>query len=145
MASWRVRADDWEGVLSFDMSNEVFIKTLLPDVLGEEDRSEDLFVLKESIAMAVSIWDEDWSEIVTFEIWLLLEVGVKESWTNFSHVEPFTGIKSHLGFWNNETMLFEKHDGQLVLYDPSTKELIDLPIHRRDALCCSWLLITWRP
>ncbi|GLT81371.1 hypothetical protein SLA2020_527600 [Shorea laevis] len=66
---------------------------------------------------------------VYFDIWLLLEVGVKDSWTKLSTIGPLTEIKELLGFWKNETMLLEKCDGQLVLYDPSTKEMTNLQIH----------------
>ncbi|GLT81376.1 hypothetical protein SLA2020_527650 [Shorea laevis] len=144
MASWQPQGVDWEGVLSFDMSHGVFLKTLLPDdVIAEDDRHRrrHFFVLNELIAMAVSNWDVKFSE-VCFDIWLLLEVGVKDSWTKLSTIGPFTEIRQPLGSWKNETMLLERFDGQLVLYDLSTKEMTNLQIHG-DRYFCSWLLI-WR-
>ncbi|XP_059436797.1 F-box/kelch-repeat protein At3g06240-like [Corylus avellana] len=54
MASWELSVRGWEGVLSFEMSDEVFLKTPVPDdVLN--DRWSHFFLLKESIAMAVTI------------------------------------------------------------------------------------------
>ncbi|XP_059436799.1 F-box/kelch-repeat protein At3g23880-like [Corylus avellana] len=80
MASWEASLDDWEGVLTFHMSDEVFLKTPLPDdVIYYNWRY--FFWLNESIAMAVSIYE-----------WLLLEVGVKDSWTKLFTIGPFTRI-----------------------------------------------------
>jgi F-box interacting protein len=86
MPSCRVYAYDWEGVISFDMSDEVFLKTPVPDDVLNESKS--FFVLRESIAMAVNTMEvssdddseQDWSyDEACFDIWLLLEVGVKGS------------------------------------------------------------------
>jgi F-box interacting protein len=132
MASWEARVDDWEGVLSFDMSDEVFQKTQLPDdVLNSSERH--FFLLNESIAMAVTIliedgiWDGHMWELC-FDIWLLHEVGVKDSWTKLFTIGPFKEIDRPLGFWKNETMFLVKWDKQLVLYDPLTKEMSNLQI-----------------
>ncbi|XP_059439385.1 F-box/kelch-repeat protein At3g23880-like [Corylus avellana] len=116
MAFWRAYADDWEGVLSFDMSDEVFLKTPLPLLY-----IRDFFVLNESTTLAVGVIAED-----GFDIWLLLEVGVKDSWSKLFTIGPFTDIMRPLGFWKNGIMFLEKCDGQMVLYDPSTKQMTDL-------------------
>jgi F-box interacting protein len=141
MASWEARVDGWEGVLSFDMSNEVFLKTWLPDVLMVDGLNSwrHFFLLNESIAMAVTIlvadgpdgaWKgEMWESC--FDIWLLLEVGVKDSWTKLFTIGPFKEIERPLGFWKNETMFLVKWDKQLVLYDPMTKEMSNLQIGYR--------------
>ncbi|GLT81366.1 hypothetical protein SLA2020_527550 [Shorea laevis] len=81
-----------------------------------------------SFDMSHGNWDVKFSE-VCFDIWLLLEVGVKDSWTKLSTIGPFTEIRQPLGSWKNETMLLERFDGQLVLYDLSTKEMTNLQIH----------------
>jgi hypothetical protein len=74
--------------------------------------------------------DEKWREI-QYDIWLLLKVGVKDSWTKLFTIEPsFTKIHGPVGFWKNGTMfLMAFDDGQLFLYDPSTKQMTDLQIH----------------
>ncbi|XP_059436805.1 F-box/kelch-repeat protein At3g06240-like [Corylus avellana] len=124
MASWSASVG-WEGVLSFDMSDEVFLKTPVPDdVLNNCNRH--FFLLKESIAMAVGIVVD---YLMWFDIWLLLEVGVKDSWTRLFSIGPFPDyIERPLGFWKSGIMFFENLDGQMVLYDPSTKEMTNLPI-----------------
>ncbi|XP_059439978.1 F-box/kelch-repeat protein At3g23880-like [Corylus avellana] len=126
MVSWEVHCCDWDGVLSFDMSDEVFLKTSLPDDVTA-DCYKRLFVLNELIAMAVTIPDEEWSE-VCFDIWLMHKVGVKESWTKLFTVGPSTEIERPLGVWKNDTMFLENSEGQPVLYDPSTKEMTNLQI-----------------
>jgi F-box interacting protein len=132
MASWEARVDDWEGVLSFDMREEVFRKKqLTDDVLNHSERH--FFLLNESIAMAVTIlvedgiWDGHMWEIC-FDIWVLLEVGVKDSWTKLFSIGPSKEIERPLGFWKNESIFLVKHDRQLVLYDPLTKEMSNLQI-----------------
>jgi F-box interacting protein len=131
MTSWEAFDfdDDWEGVLSFEMSGEVFLKTPLPDdVLNGHVRGRrSFFVLNESIAMAFWSSDKEFVEDC-YDIWLLLEVGVKDSWTRLFTVGPVTGTKNLL-FWKNDTMFFDAYDG-LVLYNPFTKEKerINFPI-----------------
>ncbi|KAB1202162.1 hypothetical protein CJ030_MR8G020240 [Morella rubra] len=89
MASWLAAGIDWEGVLSFDMSKEVFLITPLPDeaAIRHESRTnwKNFFVLKELVAMAIYIREEGPFEL---DIWLLLEYGVKESWTKLVTVGP---------------------------------------------------------
>ncbi|XP_059438985.1 F-box/kelch-repeat protein At3g23880-like [Corylus avellana] len=132
MASLEAYGDNRGNLLSFDMSNEVFLKTPKPDDVFLDEFSDwtDIFVLNESIALIVLVWDKGMSEIC-YDIWLLLEVGVKDSWTKLFSIGPFTDFKQPrpLGFWKNDAVLFENLDGQMVLYDPSTKEMTNLPIH----------------
>jgi F-box interacting protein len=132
MASLEAYGDNRGNLLSFDMSNEVFLKTPMPDdvLLDEFSDGADIFALNESIAMVVLVWDKGMSEIC-YDIWLLLEVGVKDSWTKLFSIGPFTDFQQPrpLGFWKNDAVLFENLDGQMVWYDPSTKEMTNLPIH----------------
>ncbi|XP_059436778.1 F-box/kelch-repeat protein At3g06240-like [Corylus avellana] len=128
MGSWLAYVEDPKlFVLSFDMSDEVFLKTPLPDnVTGHS-----LFMLNESIAMvALMPVDERWREI-GYDIWLLLKVGVKDSWNRLFTIGPsIARIHQPLGFWKNDTMFLTKVDsGQLFLYDPSTQQMTDLQIH----------------
>ncbi|KAE7995669.1 hypothetical protein FH972_000440 [Carpinus fangiana] len=130
MGSWLAYVNEPDlFVLSFDMSDEVFLKTPLPDnVFGQR-----LFVLNELIALvALMPVDEKWREI-QYDIWLLLEVGVKDSWNRLFTIGPsFARIHRPLGFWKNDTIFLNKiDDGQLFLYDPSTKQMTDLQIHGR--------------
>lgn len=109
-------------LLSFDMSKEVILITPLPDkeVIGlVPDTWRNFFVLNESVAMATYIREEG---PFGLNIWLLLEYGVKGSWTKIVTVGPLTGVIQTLGYGKNDTIFFDKSEGELVLYDPSTKE-----------------------
>ncbi|KAE7995681.1 hypothetical protein FH972_000452 [Carpinus fangiana] len=127
MGSWLAYVNEQDSfVLSFDMSDEVFLKTPPPDNVTETS----LFVLNESIAMvALMPVDEKWREI-QYDIWLLLKVGAKDSWNRLFTIGPsFAKIHRPLGFWKNDTMFLSKiDDGQLFLYDPSTKQTTNLQI-----------------
>jgi hypothetical protein len=115
--------------LSFDMSDEVFLKTPFPDTYSEV--VEQLFVLNELIAMTI---DEQYIELI-YDLWSLLKVGIKDSWTRVLTIGPFIEINDSLGFpfalgfWKNDTVFIVKSDGKLVMYDPSTKQMTNLQIH----------------
>ncbi|XP_059436789.1 F-box/kelch-repeat protein At3g23880-like [Corylus avellana] len=116
-------------VLSFDMSDEVFLKTPHPDNVL---KGVDLFVLNESIAMSIATMGDKCMGL-QFDIWLLLKVGVKDSWTRLFPIRPSAFIHRPLGFWKNDTMILSKiDDGQLLLYDPSTEQTTNLQIHGDD-------------
>ncbi|XP_062160487.1 F-box/kelch-repeat protein At3g23880-like [Alnus glutinosa] len=138
MASWLAYENDCKVfVLSFDMSDEAFLKTPLPDTYREG--GEELFVLNELIAITIPMTiDEQYFELI-YDIWVLLEIGVKDSWTKLFTIGPFIQINDigwpgPLGFWKNDLMLIVKSDGQLALYDPSSKQLTNLQIHG-DIMC----------
>ncbi|KAB1201227.1 hypothetical protein CJ030_MR0G004585 [Morella rubra] len=127
IASWWAQ-NDCEIVLSFDMSNEVFLTTPLPDegVIGQvSDTWKNFFVLNELVAMAIYIIEEG---PFGLDIWFLLEYGVKESWTKMITVGPLTGFIQTLGYGKNDTICLDKSEGELVLFDPSTKEMRSLQI-----------------
>ncbi|XP_035551505.1 F-box/kelch-repeat protein At3g06240-like [Juglans regia] len=131
---WATGNDDtnWQGILSFDITNEVFIKTPLPDgsdIGYANDKYLEYFLLNELVALGIS-----WKAVVEegsqmwWDIWLLHEYGVTESWTKLFRVGPLTGVFQPLEYWRNDIIFWEKDDGQLALYDPSTKEMTNLQI-----------------
>jgi F-box interacting protein len=128
MGSWLAYVHDPDlFVLSFDMSDEVFLKTPLPDNVN----GPGLFSLNESIAMVALMPLDEKGREIRYDIWLLLKVGVKDSWNRLFTIGPsFAKIHRPLGFWKNDTMFLTKiNDGQLFLYDPSTKKMTELQIH----------------
>ena len=56
-----------------------------------------------------------------FDIWVLLEFGVKESWTKLITIDPSLDLKRPLLFWKSGQIFMENTKGQLVLYDPFTQ------------------------
>jgi uncharacterized phage-like protein YoqJ len=51
------------------------------------------------------------------DIWVMLEFGVRESWTRLLSIRVPLHLKSPLGFWKNGQLFIENRKGQLVLYD----------------------------
>uniref|UniRef100_A0A2N9HBM3 F-box associated domain-containing protein n=1 Tax=Fagus sylvatica TaxID=28930 RepID=A0A2N9HBM3_FAGSY len=99
------------------------------------------FVFNELVALAIYYVDTVLGSETCFDIWLLHEFGVEESWTKLITIGPLTQINRPLGFWKNEYSLFlENTDGQLVLYDFSTQEMTDLHI---DGIPSSLQMLTY--
>ena len=61
------------------------------------------------------------SDNLGFDIWVLLEFGVKESWTKLITIDPLLDLKRPLLFWKSGQIFMENTKGQLVLYDPFTQ------------------------
>ena len=61
------------------------------------------------------------SDNLGFDIWVLLEFGVKESWTKLITIDPSLDLKRPLLFWKSGQIFMENTKGQLVLYDPFTQ------------------------
>ena len=61
------------------------------------------------------------SDNLGFDIWVLLEFGVKESWTKLITIDPSLDLKRPLLFWKSGQIFMENTKGQLALYDPFTQ------------------------
>jgi F-box interacting protein len=112
-------------LLSFDMSNEVFQKVLLPPI--EASLILDFAVINDSLALILRCDDELY---YSFDIWVLNESGVERTWTKLltiGRIPPW--------LW---TLIQLREDGSVVLsdsnreglefYDPRTQEVRDLRI-----------------
>jgi F-box interacting protein len=127
---WTSRRVKNEKIIAFDVSEEVFRTTPLPDasVLGRPSDVRALTVLNESVAMLVVRNESKW-EGKSFDLWVLLEFGVKESWTPLLRIEAFPGLEWPLGFWKNGELFMENREGQLVYYDPFTKAVTKVEVN----------------
>ncbi|KAK4595751.1 hypothetical protein RGQ29_014016, partial [Quercus rubra] len=136
MFSWSASIGDYPdffpGILSFDMSNEVFLTTTLPDGDLEEPNGtwRIFFVLNELVSLVTFGKDRERLENC-FYIWSLLEFGVKESWTKLFTIGPLMGIEKPLGFWKNESLFLRNNEGQLLLYDPLAQKITNLQVDGR--------------
>ncbi|XP_059450991.1 F-box protein At3g07870-like [Corylus avellana] len=130
---WTSRRAEDEKIIAFDVSEEVFRTTPLPDasVLGRRSYVRALTVLNESVAMLVVRNESKW-EGKSFDLWVLLEFGVKESWTQLLRIEAFPGLEWPLGFWKNGELFMENHEGQLVYYDPFTNTVTKVEVGDND-------------
>ncbi|XP_059452505.1 F-box protein At3g07870-like [Corylus avellana] len=126
---WTSLHMEHEKIIAFDVSKEVFRTTPLPDasVLGRRSDVRSLTVLNESVAMLVVRNESKW-EGKSFDLWVLLEFGVKESWTQLLRIEALPGLEWPLGFWKNGELFMENREGQLVYYDPFTKTVTKVEV-----------------
>uniref|UniRef100_A0A2N9EZY2 Uncharacterized protein n=1 Tax=Fagus sylvatica TaxID=28930 RepID=A0A2N9EZY2_FAGSY len=63
-----------------------------------------------------------------FDIWVMREYGVKESWTKQFVIGPLSGIQFPLGFTMNDELLMVARDGQLVSYNSNAQEINSLQV-----------------
>ncbi|XP_023761699.1 F-box/kelch-repeat protein At3g06240 [Lactuca sativa] len=93
-------------IVAFDMGSETFHEMPLPDSILEYKSCYVLGVL--ATKLCVMTWDEN----DAFEVWVMNEYGVAESWSKRHAFSQFDGFTSHGEF------LVEDRDERLVLYDP---------------------------
>ncbi|KAL6568116.1 hypothetical protein OROHE_003800 [Orobanche hederae] len=113
-----------ESVLSFHISNEVTQLIPLPDFCSRQHpRRRNLDVLNESLALIV--YDRD----QRYEIWVMTEYGVKESWTRLFELGPLSGIQFPLTFWKNDELLLQTNNRQLVSCNLQHQNIKRFPIY----------------
>ena len=100
-------------ILSFDMSNELFLRTTIPDdsAVGYCHYSwRRFFVLNELVSVVIFIEDIEQSESC-IHIWSLPEFGVRDSWTKLFTIGPLMRIDRPFGFLKNNSMLLKNNEG----------------------------------
>lgn len=115
-----------EKIVAFDVSDEVFRTTRLPDACIAVNYEKTFTVLNELVAMIVFPSKEEDERF--FDIWVLLEFGVKESWTRLVRIGSFSGLERPLGFWKKGELFMENREGQLVLFDPFKRRVRNLQV-----------------
>ncbi|CAJ2636615.1 unnamed protein product [Trifolium pratense] len=103
-------------LVSFYLSNEVFITTPIP---GDED--DDDFVFKASwinlVVVNGSIALISYHKDMTFHISILGEFGAEESWTKLLIVGPMPCVKHPIGTGTKGEIFFVREDEELVWFD----------------------------
>ncbi|XP_004491389.2 F-box protein CPR1-like [Cicer arietinum] len=111
-------------LISFDLSNEVFIITPIPTIVKAQWpqlpkmmwlNKPELGVLNESMAMI------SYDKTMTFHIFVLGEVGVKESWIKLFTVGPLTSVKTLIGMGKKGEIFFRNKDCEIAWFDLNTK------------------------
>ncbi|KAK2986269.1 hypothetical protein RJ640_021838 [Escallonia rubra] len=116
---------DGESILSFHISTEVFEQIRLPDACAFPNGSERAFlVLNESIALFLL----NTLEQTSFDIWLMTEYGVAESWTKYFTIGSPVQVVRPVVFWKHE-LLMEKANGQLVSCDLKSQRLKEFQVY----------------
>lgn len=112
-------------LVSFDLGNEVFCTTPIPSNMDDSSNfimdSKQLMVLNGSIAMILKHTETD-----TFHIFILGEIGFKESWTNVFNVGPLLWVDHPIGAANKGDIFFRKSDGGIVWFDLGTQKIEEL-------------------
>ncbi|XP_026434677.1 F-box/kelch-repeat protein At3g06240-like [Papaver somniferum] len=125
---WLSKRKDSPGVLLvfLDISNEIFKEMELPkEPLDKGSWFRNLGVFEGCLCVFVN------ANCVHFEIWIMRDYGVQESWTKHCVIthDRFMGFRSPLliSSFKSGTILFEV-SGKLVVYDPRKKSAMDLNI-----------------
>ena len=135
---------DREIILSIDISLEVFRIMRLPDEMyrklrypvdrvSSTQRNRVFSVFSDCLAFVV--FEEDAMIEKYFDIWVMHEYGVEDSWTKQLVVGPLLGIGRPLYFSKNGVVLLVRNwqapvgdDGAIVLYNIGSKEIRKLQI-----------------
>ena len=124
-------------LISFDMSNEVIQKVLLPPI--EASSIEDITAINDSLALILRRDDE---LDTSFDIWVLNESGVERTWTKLLTIGP---IPPFFCDWDLtqlredcSVVLSDPNVGGFALYDPRTQEFRNLRINETGS--CSQLI-----
>ncbi|XP_060667979.1 F-box/kelch-repeat protein At3g23880-like [Ziziphus jujuba] len=124
-----------DEIISFDLSNEVIIRTPLPDNIGShaaEQSVNHVRVLNESFAVVSDNFHK-----FEFDIWVLREVGVVESWTKLFTVGPLPhSVSDPLVIWKEGVVFWNKKDKELILYDSANqpKRCVGIPKKQYDLM-----------
>ncbi|XP_059665006.1 F-box protein At3g07870-like [Cornus florida] len=114
-------------IVSFDMGTEKFRHMLTPRFgLDNEKFGWHLVVFKERLGVIASM--DDGSD-KKFDIWVMNEYGVMDSWAKYISFEPHLTISRPLRCRKNGEVLLEKNNGKLVLYDPTTQAFKNVGVH----------------
>ena len=128
---------DWDPqvIVCFDMNHEVFRVIRFPDDVFQRLRylelvdvstmEKTLAVLNDCLAFIVYN-DESTLTEKFFDIWVIREYGVEDSWTKQLVVGPLLGIKEPLGFARNGELLLRGGDEAIVLYNIDSQEMKNL-------------------
>ncbi|XP_027062891.1 F-box/kelch-repeat protein At3g23880-like [Coffea arabica] len=105
-------------ILSFDMSIEQFLEIQYPDGAVDLEVGEfgmqKLIDLDNSLAMICYANPETQISDKYFDIWVMKEFGVQESWDKKFSIGPLSRIEGPLSSWNTDKLLWEMSNGQLA-------------------------------
>ncbi|CAI8583384.1 unnamed protein product [Vicia faba] len=124
---YSLRTNSWkklEALESFDLISEVLCTTLVPLDIHFVAGAPHLVELSGSIALIS--WT--YSSAPTFDISILAEIGVKESWIKLFNVGPLSCIDKPVGSGKNADIFFIQEDGEIVCLNLSTQIIEELDV-----------------
>jgi molecular chaperone HtpG len=116
------------ALASFDLVNEVFFTTLIPLDVPIDVADETMFyphLVELCGFIGVIAWTIGTN---TFDISILGEVGVNESWTKLFIVGPLSCIKRPIGTGKKCGIYFTKEDDEIIWFNLSTQKVEELGI-----------------
>ncbi|KEH24762.1 putative F-box associated interaction domain-containing protein [Medicago truncatula] len=116
-------------LVSFDLCNEVFLTTPLPSDMVDRYDICHLTFLNGSIGFIM------YDETTTFNIRILGELGVKESWDKIFTVELLPYIERPIGVGKKGDIFFRKDDDELVSSDLSIQMIKELDAKGCECWC----------
>jgi len=118
-------------VVSFDLSNEIFFIIPLPLENVCNGFAVNLAMLNVYVAII-----SNYKETMTFQISILGEIGVKESWIKLIKVKPFSWIGHPIGIGKNGIIFFKKEDGKLLsCFDLTTGTIEEIDVKGKMFWC----------
>ncbi|EOY19951.1 F-box and associated interaction domains-containing protein [Theobroma cacao] len=124
---WPAFDDSGDLILSFDVAEEVFSTSCLPNfgIRPIASFNEALATIVHPIRGMEKCYD----------IWVLNGC----LWTKQLTIGPILGVGRPLGFWKNGELFLERENHDLVMFDPCTGELQDFGIHM--PMCSTQLVV----
>ncbi|CAH1425347.1 unnamed protein product [Lactuca virosa] len=114
--------EDPKTIVAFDLGSEIFREILFPNSILHQNRVNVLGVLSEKLCVMLYIED------VAYEVWVMDEYEVAESWVKRHVLSPFFDDTWPYGFTSHNEFLIEDN-GYLVLYDSSANKQCILEDH----------------
>ncbi|KAJ1439877.1 F-box-like domain superfamily [Sesbania bispinosa] len=124
---WLIKSHNDESILCFDMSDEVFWKMNLPPIspidANEPPNNTNIAVFDDHLAYVKEYFSSSLG--TCFEIWIMNEYNVEESWTKRFTIGPYLSQWKFWGFWKDDEVLMEgPHDIPLVLINIGQQRLV---------------------
>ncbi|KAF2301785.1 hypothetical protein GH714_029245 [Hevea brasiliensis] len=120
---WWAREDNWKYVIvSFELSKDAIKTTALPDTINPRNSWQTTFCLNGYIALPFC----DNNHV---ELWVLLEYGVKESWTKLFTIACPENVSQPLGFSSNGKLFLATWEGQLLVWNPTTEAIVHIRVN----------------
>jgi F-box interacting protein len=137
-------------MVSFNLSNDNFLTTHLP--LDMQDSYPDEWVKRESDP---DVWVKRYFDLVvlngfvamiskhvktaSFHIYVLGELGVRESWTKLFIVGPLPSVERPVGAGKKGDIFFIKNDNEIACFDLNTQTIEDLGV-KGEYFCCHFAI-----
>jgi molecular chaperone HtpG len=127
---WWAKTNNKSCLVSFDLCNEVFLTTPSPLADVPDGFYVHLIVLNGSIALMSNL-----KKTASYQISILGQFGVEESWVRLFHVELLSCIERPIGAGKKGNIFFRKEDDELACFDLTTGLIEDIGLQGEEYAC----------